>query len=1573
MTKNIAETIRQQIESAREQLLDLSLRNRLLNYSPRKNATLEVVDEQPAEVLRLMVSLEKQMSFVGLRTPSSSDDDSDEARFLPLPVDPTDTKLNTHLEETQLHTHLLKLSTDAQTVLEEQGINTLFLALGMLKWFEADNSDKPRYAPLVLLPVEITRTSTGRFRLRYTGEEIGGNLSLQAKLKHDFGIAIPDLPEIEDLDFEDYASAIQKQTAKQKRWSVDPNRIVLGLFSYAKYLMYKDLDPASWPKDRPITEHGLVRALLHDGFEQLPSPFGDNEFLDPHRPPESAHAVVDADSSQIHAILDANQGRSMVIEGPPGTGKSQTITNLIAEAVANKKRVLFVAEKMAALEVVKRKLDAVGLGCACLELHSRKTKKSRVLQELGRTLDLGKPKTTGVKEDLEKLERTREELTKYASSLHRAIAKSGVTPYETMGKLLLLGPPKPKQPKANFKEIANVTPEHYDHLRQKARDLQSVIADIGTPCGHPYYDCHPQTILPADIEDLRAELQEAQTALAALLAHLDDFATDLDLAKPTDMASLSSAVAQLGKLESAPQHAASADLSNPLWLTSRRTISACVKAAGKAKALQEKWVALSDSISWDADVASLHSTLQPYQTKFWRLLSPTYRRILRDIKSSVVPTPPSNLTALLSLLHDINSFQHHVAALERRDELMSTLFRSLWDGLTSDWDQLDAISSWTQKAHQPKADTYIAIGILAALSHRASHNDLLALAAKTETLSQKFSSAWLAVCSRLRPGSQVLGTSEAQDLAFANIQQLLDSWREDPSSVQQIVRYNHARDALDELGLRSVCDIAATWPESGSSLVTLLDFTWYDGLLRKAFTGRPELRRFDRTAHEGLVAQFQTLDQRQFDLNRARVAMGHFKNLPAKFERGTTGVLLGEINRKRRQKPIRKLMATCGDVIASIKPVFMMSPSSVAMFLPPDGPSFDMVVFDEASQIRPEDALGAIARGRQVVVLGDSQQMPPTSFFQRMTEGDVAEDGDDPASTSDMESILKLFRARGAPVRSLLWHYRSHHPSLIAVSSREFYDDKLLIFPSPVESPEDMGLDYICVEHAEYARGGSRTNKEEAAAVAQAVLEHVRSAPHLTLGVAAFSQAQQHEIAMQLERLRLANEELLAFEAAHPTEPLFVKNLENVQGDERDVIFISVGYGKSSQGYMAHSFGPLNSEGGERRLNVLMSRARRRCRVFANFDDTDIDLHRSGARGVQVLKTFLRYARTGEFDTPRLTARPPDSPFEEAVLKALQAKGHRVDCQVGSAGFFIDLAIVHPARPGSYLLGIECDGAKYHSARSTRDRDRLREAVLRSKGWTIHRIWSTDWFQNEAREMQRLEKAIAQALKYTEPRTHPHSESAPKEKSQLSGPPPSISADPVQRHDNVKNGAFAFKSYALANVSLPPDFQLHEAPLLLLAQSVMDVVQQEQPLHTAEVIRRLRNAAGLQRSGRRIQKAIQSALEALEKQGRVVSDDGFWSRSGSVVTTPRSRASFPPQFKKLEYIAPSEVRAGILSAIRMSFGLRRDDVALTVLRLFGFGRTSPDMLERVEQEVADLLQADRLLEANSILQIPTGQ
>ena len=550
--------------------------------------------------------------------------------------------------------------------------------------------------------------------------------------------------------------------------------------------------------------------------------------------------------------------------------------------------------------------------------------------------------------------------------------------------------------------------------------------------------------------------------------------------------------------------------------------------------------------------------------------------------------------------------------------------------------------------------------------------------------------------------------------------------------------YIRSREQLEKLGLAVLAEAV----ESGDIQIDQVEEAYqagiYDVLAREILRKDPELGRFSGHSQEALQDKFREYDSKLKALQCEKIAWQVDKtkiptgNMGARVSERTERVLLEhEVGKKTRHIPIRQLLRRAGNALVALKPCFMMGPMSVAQYLAPGGISFDLVVMDEASQIKPQDALGAVARGGQLVVVGDPKQLPPTSFFDRMIENDE----DDPTGLEESESILDATLPM-FPARRLRWHYRSQHESLIAFSNHSFYDSDLVLFPSPHKETENYGIQYSRVPRGCFV---NRKNLEEAKIISEAVREHFRHRPEESLGVVAMSADQKLQIERAIESLAKEDavfQEWLDKDATR-SESLFIKNLENVQGDERDVIFISMTYGPQEPGGKVYQrFGPINSDVGWRRLNVLFTRSKKRMHIFSSMGSDDIVASATSKRGVQALRDFLSYCETGILHkTQRDTGRAPDSDFEVAVMDALTREGFECIPQVGVAGFFIDVAVVDPGNPGRYLMGIECDGATYHSAKSARDRDHLRQMILERLGWRIRRIWSTDWFKNPHGEL----------------------------------------------------------------------------------------------------------------------------------------------------------------------------------------------------------------------------------------------
>ena len=1568
--------IAQELERSRRDVLDLTLRNPLLNFRELKAKGLAIVDEIPSEVYGRLVLDERAMFFEPACTeeePYISDGRGPQSEEPPRlfsadnsdPDEATRTRtkksLLTPYEVTRLESLLKNTYRHAQLSIEEQGVNILYLALGMLNWYESDSSEIELNAPLILIPVKLSQANVqARFKVEWTGEEIDSNLSLETRLRSDFGIELPEIGDIEDLVVEAYFRAIGDAVSSKSRWSVQTTSAYLGFFSFSKLLIYKDLDPVSWPTVKRPDGHPLIQSLFGStGFREDPSVISVEDSVHDGLQNSEIHQVVDSDSSQTLAIHDVNNGRNLVIQGPPGTGKSQTITNLIAEAIMRNKTVLFVAEKMAALEVVKRRLDSVHIGDACLELHSHTANKRAVLDELKRTCTLGKPQFEDPNEKRQLLEDRRRRLNGYVQAVNTIVGETGFTPHELIGMLdrIVRFDSIEKWPVLPLDGLANWDRRRFTRCRDAVVELRALINSIDPPRKHLFGGTGRTRYLPTERNVVRDKLQ---TGLESVERHKTDVDALCTILGPrvelsaVDQSKVETLVKTARRAIEAPS-VMGINHCSANWIIHRAALRGIIaNAIELIQIRKELGSALMDE-AWNSDVYDCRTAIATYRDKWWRFFSREYLRARKCLRGLCRHAVPKDKTGQLALIDSILRFQRLQKDIENSRELILHFFPNLqldWEPATHQW--LAETATWALELHLDIANGTLDGCILEILERETDKDKLRQAVAKCEASSKALSVAIDEVSSllewRVDRFSDGLGFLHGD---FSTMRNWFFRAQNEVDSLNDVVRFNQMESRLTELGIKEVADAAAVWDEAGKHLLDLFEYVCFSAWLEKAFAQRPSLSEFDGETHKEVIDGFCKLDMELIQNNRAEVAHEHWERLPREHGGGQIAVLRREFEKKRRHLPLRRLMTNAGNAIQKIKPVFMMSPLSIAKFVPPNSVDFDLVIFDEASQVRPVEALGAVLRCQQAVVVGDSKQLPPTSFFDRMNMDE--EDEEAASETVDLESILGMFLAQGAPARMLRWHYRSRHESLINVSNSEFYDNRLVVFPSPERDRKDVGLYFQPCPTMPYRRGhGGKYNVGEARTIANAVMEHARNSPNLTLGVAAFGLPQARRIEDELEALRRMDTSSEPFFGSHPNEPFFVKNLENVQGDERDVILISVGYGKDEHGYMSMNFGPINREGGERRLNVLITRARRRCVVYSNFNWKEIDLNRTNAQGVRSLKSFLRYAETGVMDVPVDDGREPDSPFEEAVGNALSERGYEVHYQVGSAGFFIDLAVVDSRHRGRYLIGIECDGRAYHSSKSARDRDRLRQEVLEDLGWTIHRIWSTDWFRNPRQQLARVEEAIKRARS--------------KEYRKL-GQVTKITENGFKRNKqkfaNVRNET---KPYKLSTpvVQLVGE-ELHNVANARMLVWIQEVVEVESPVHINEVALRISNAAGLRRTGKRIRQRVHWAVARGVREKKLVRKGDFLWRTNQGKVSIRRRGDVPNSLRRADMIAPQEIKLAMVRAVQASHGISSRDAVAEAGRLFGYKRIGADLRTSFRLILDGLILQETLLERDGQL------
>jgi very-short-patch-repair endonuclease len=1680
-----------ELQRQRTRLLDLSATNRLLNFKHTARTSLRIVDELPGAIFERL-SNRRALTFLPVPEPQQAPPPDEPApgvltmkaaepsgaarqrqvlqeaerlgintRYeLPSMAQEGGPQARKHLDRhlqtlyfpEDLEAHLHRLHGLAQTAIQETGANLLHLVFGFLRWYESGDSqrEKPRSAPLVLMPVSLkrgppdARTQVHAYDIDYNeGEAIELNLTLQEKLKQ-FGITLPAFNAEEGL--EAYFAKVGTLLADLRPgWALE-RQVTVALLSFGRLLMWRDLDPTSWPDTSPLLKSPQVRALLGARGEantrtpEAPAVMErrsevydlDSPALATTLPP----LITDADSSQHSVLVDVMRGESLVVQGPPGTGKSQTITNLIGAALAAGKTVLFVTQKLAALEVVSRRLQQAGLGDFCLELHSHKTQKQQFLEDLRRRLGQRQSTSLPVPPGSQ-VANAIGVLRTHTERLHTVQGTLGLTPHDIFWRASRaeseLGDALAELKDVRIEGADLLSSSVLEEVQEAVRGLAAQLEDLRRisplPSAHPWSGVTNPRLTDADRKTLIERVGAWETAaqdlgrslesllpltgvtvrgsalaadalvtaarllpapppvmpsgllpalcdasnrdgLRSLLEAIDSVRRQWECLEPgwrsredltsealvgvekeletclrlfTPDTSLLTLVRAREAVERAVRaveegHAFSQAVAptlgltgpmspqelqtfarlvdvmeelddgalewrEPRWTTReaeevlRKAASTCADLKTQAQGLAVRFMpelvpALATLKAHAIAVAT--APVIPWFSGAWR----SARRDFQAMAHGVRPTRPVLLQAYNDLL------AHHAARERFQDDAaLKELLGPRFQGMDTRFERLLAwVDAWRKietllhplgsarevfmrialelpaavwrealtrarsrsEAHLQARDVSTAVleaatrmnlrnapwdtepaikahDSLAAL--RRHLTEVLAWAEKGEappslTLFQlqTQSRAVRAACDsaeRLKDdaavpllgsafqGRKTTTTDAARTLRYADdlfalpLPEGIADWlcREDTARRHDALRtcirdveerlqvYREAASRTWELGgmtpgtwedaasqtplaatvsrLRMAKGRAATLTDwaayqrrrhavarvkgtaafleridtrpslSASKVPTAFNAIFYRSLAESVLRDQPELDQFTGTVFAAKREDFARLDAQLIQqqgphlaqqLARRPVPQGVHSHKVADLTE--LQLILHELGKKQRHASIRELVERAGNALQALMPCFMMGPQSVSQFLPQGLLGFDLVVMDEASQLRPEEALGAIARGSQLVVVGDPEQLPPTNFFQLEQDDEdksaVSSESSEQGTSRLDEAESVLLAARGClPMRMLRWHYRSRHPSLISFSNRHFYNGDLIVFPAPGQQLDGLGIRFQKVDGGLYE---FNRNEPEARTVLAAVKEHVRTRSDQSLLVVTLNIRQRDlidDLVLEEKKKDPALAGFLSKWENSPT-PFGVKNLENVQGDERDAIFVSVTFGPNRDQRLLQNFGPINQADGYRRLNVLFTRARCALTVFASFEPSKLNINEGSPRGLRVLHNYLLEAQGVKVAHGVGSGRPPDSDFEIAVAKALAAHHYEVVPQVGVAGYFIDLAIRHPLHPGRYILGVECDGESYHSSRSARDRDRLRDQVLKGLGWKLHRIWSTDWFRSPSEEVARI-------------------------------------------------------------------------------------------------------------------------------------------------------------------------------------------------------------------------------------------
>ena len=1298
------DAIRQDIINLRSRLLDLGNDNHLINYRRRDDRSLTLSDRDAGVIFDQLVVEERS-----LRVTSSKEGRPEEEGALRAPYSGSDISMR-----------MEKLAKLAQEAMDEQGYPSLFLVMGFLSWTDR-NSQRFR-SPVLLLPVGL-KEEEGAWRLSWSGHDILVSPTLVERVK-DVGLRIPELADPQDGAAIRRHQSELRESLRSREGFEFVNSHILDCFTFTKSVLYQDLDPANWSPEH-VDSHPLLKAIFRPG--SLPDPKPLREGLR-----AGDFCILDADSSQMEVLDDVVRGQSVVVEGPPGTGKSQTIANIICESLGRGRKVLFVSEKMAALEVVKSRLDRAGLSPYVLELHSEKANRKVLIKELDRCLSL-MPEPVEAELPDPRHKSLELELNAYVQAISDPMGRRGLSPYIMTGmreELLQSFRSQNREPVAvEVKDPDFIDQEQWAGILNTLRVLQELLPPLMPLKNNPWRACSLSDLPPdgeravgESVRSILRQLEELQDSSRSL-------ARSVGMEPPLSLGDVHSFCTEVqGLLE-----AGSIGMSNLLDDRLQDYQTTIMDVLETLQQMQETQTLLLGHYSptlMDMDASPPLEQFERHSRSMFRHLRGNFRRARSSLLLHAKHDSIGDDEVLLEHLRMLHEYQEAHSRLLKMGPEASRFFGPIWKGPDSDLRLLQKAFSW-------------AVGLKENLrSGRYSDTTLIAISRSSQDpiLKKKLQELELKL-SKLNQGidglHSLLGTDNNSlfhpGREGLRPHQVRNRLRELESGMHMMNRWaQYRRLSLSLAGgpaeaLRQKIESETIRP---ADLQAAFELGYLEGMLRIVGDLRPAWRAFSAEGQEVRRKEFSELDRASLSRNRIRLL-----HVLQKLAAGAQGhhiamrTLKGEINRSRGNLPVRRLISEAGEAIQDLKPCFMMSPLSVAQFLDHRSIHFDLVIFDEASQLLPEESMGALLRSRQTVVMGDSHQLPPTSFFE--AQGSVS---NGPATLADLESLLGICRT-AFPVRSLKWHYRSRHQSLMEVPNMLFYDHRLLIPPSPRMDREGVGLQIRYLKNTVYDRGGSGTNPKEAQRIAREVWAHYRDQPHLSLAVATFSVRQKEAIEVEVLKQRRRHPELARKMSANEDEPFMVRNLENLQGDERDVIMVSLGYGFDADGRLSLSFGPLNRDGGERRLNVLMTRARHSCIIFSNFRAVDMRLKPDTPAGVRHLQTFLQYAESKRMFLEDF--EPSDDPLVNAVAGFLRSRGAMVDVNIGNPGYRIDIAIRSPDGT-RHLAAVMLDGPRYQALDRARDRDRLWESMLHNLGWQTLRVWCQDWYSDPEGSRSRL-------------------------------------------------------------------------------------------------------------------------------------------------------------------------------------------------------------------------------------------
>jgi hypothetical protein len=1437
--------------------------------------------------------------------------------------------------------------------------------------YETPQSELARYAPILLLPVEIIRKSARiGYVIRSREEETIMNITLLEMLKQDYGIVIKGLEELprdkSGVDVNKVFNIIRRGIMSQSRWDLEEHTF-LGIFSFSKFIMWNDINKNA----NKLKENKVVASLISGKLEWEDVEIEVSDELDNKYHPSEVVLPISADSTQLEAICASVEGKSFILHGPPGTGKSQTITNIIANALYKGKKVLFVAEKMAALSVVQKRLGEIGIGPFCLELHSNKAKKSSVLDQLQKITDITESSSPyEFKTEAERLYRQRLELNLYTQTLHKKYP-FGFSLFDSFsGYSELNNVPDNVQFKSSF--IEGLSKDKFIDYCNLVEELQNA----GKLCGHPYNHPLSDVRLKNYSQQIKAQ---AQDLIEKYIQIIDELRLSKDnVCKLLGIEVAASNYEKINKLTKLAELILSLpDTPDKLIIDEfpERILSNITQLANHGIKRDEYKYELLGSFS--AEILKLDAKLKlsEWNAAAQKWFLPKYlgqRKVLRSVQllSKELVVTKDDITKYLD---KVILFQQEQGVIESSQ--LSNELDFLWNGGNADWPSIIKICDILLQIHFASISLTESQGTAKVIKkHIASQ-----LSNGSRTFLETSGKVLKGFVSNVQRQVEIeKGLSETLNISFNkeadNISDSLEKWKDKSqkwlaniNSLKDWVSWNNVKEKILSNSLEMIVNSYESGNLQNEEVLPSFKKSLYKHIAEFIISHEPSLSVFNGKLFEAKIEKFKEQSKLFEEVTKKELFATMASKVPAFTKEASNNSEIGILQRALRNGgrgiSIRKLFDSIPNLLPRLCPCMLMSPISVAQYFEVDKTKFDLIVFDEASQMPTSEAIGAVARGKNVIVVGDPKQMPPTNFFS------TNQFDEENAEKEDLESILDDCLALSIPSKYLLWHYRSKHESLIAFSNSHFYENKLMTFPSPDDLSSKVSNVYV---PGHYDRGKTRQNIFEARAIVAEVMSRLAD-PILSkrsIGIVTFSSVQQNLIDDLLNEEFKNNPELekVAMEAE---EPIFIKNLENVQGDERDVILFSVCYAPDKEGKVYLNFGPLIRKGGWRRLNVAVSRARYEMKVFSTLRSDQIDISRSSSEEVAIFKAFLAYTEKGKRVLMQrdLAKRSNGASFANMIAEEIKKHGYSAHINIGCSGYRIDIGVVNPENESEYILGILTDGKNYHASKTAKDREIIQGNVLRLLGWNIYRLWSVDWWENPQKVVQDIINSVKEALS--------GNKNAESTKTNLI--PELEHESPVKELANIKiaeapqiikspsNGNLIYKSCELEKYSLNNSDEFFN-PLLRpkIISQINQIMEIEAPISHELLSKKILNAWGIARLGIRLNDYLSSIYNQIKlKKTRQAGTCFYWRADQDPENYKIFRVAGKDDPKRnVEDIPKEEIVNGILKVLMMQFSLPKNDLIKEVAIVFGYARIGDNVEEMMKLGIDHAIKKQLIIKQN---------